>query len=461
MMRHLGWIVVAIFLVFLAALYIDLPGTTQFLGHDAKITKGIDIAGGARVLLCAPKNSSPSNDDMNTARDVISARVGGGFGVSEPQVSRVGNSCISVEIPGLKEKDQNTLIKTIGQTGYLALTDSGTTALNSGSKVKLVCSGDGCPPKSKPGTTNTGVHPPILNVVVPGKFVQRGSAQVGFDQTGQPTVTYTLQGSGSDKWCNFTTSHVNQYSAIVLDNQVVSDPVIQSAICGGNTQITGLQSSDEAKRISTFLNYGALPIALHIDSSEQVAASLGATYVDEATKAGIIGMIIVALFMLLYYRLPGLLADAALIMYAATVFAVFKLLGVTLTLAGIAGFILSIGMAVDANVLIFERMREELRSGKTLGAAVESGFRRAWPSIRDSNASTLITTIILFWFGHNFAATVITGFATTLFIGVIISMLTAVFVSHSFLRLLVHSGGLRNPNLYGVETEVVGGQQVA
>jgi preprotein translocase subunit SecD len=182
-----------------------------------------------------------------------------------------------------------------------------------------------------------------------------------------------------------------------------------------------------------------------------VAASLGSQYVNDATLAAIIGFIIVAVFMLLYYRLPGLLADIALLMYAAVVFAVFKYIGVTLTLAGIAGFILSIGMAVDANVLIFERTREELRAGKTLGAAVEAGFKRAWTSIRDSNASTIITTVILFWFGHNFADTTITGFATTLFIGVVVSMLTAVFVSHTFLRLIVLSGYARSYWLYGVE----------
>lgn len=164
--------------------------------------------------------------------------------------------------------------------------------------------------------------------------------------------------------------------------------------------------------------------------------------------------------MLLYYRLPGLIADLALVLYAAVVFAVYKFLGVTFTLAGIAGFILSIGMAVDANVLIFERMKEELRSGKTLGAAVESGFSRAFPSIRDSNASTLITTVILFWFGHNFAATVITGFATTLGIGVAVSFVTAVFVSHTFLRVLVATGHLRTPALFGVES-MTGGRQVA
>jgi preprotein translocase subunit SecD len=399
---------------------------------------------------------------MNVDRDVIAARASGGYGVTEPQVSRVGKTCISVEMPGLSNKDQQSISKVLGATGYLALTDSGATSEGAGTKVKLVCPTAGCAPNTKVGQTNMGATPPVMQIIVPGKYISRGSAQVGYDQTtGGPTVTYTLTGSGSDSWCKFTTNNVNKFSAIVLDNKVVSDPQIQQAICGGQTQITGLQSTDQAKQLATYLNYGALQVPLKLDSSETVSASLGPEYVSAATKAAIIGLIIVALFMLLYYRLPGLLADLALILYAAIVFAVFKVIGVTLTLAGIAGFILSIGMAVDANVLIFERMKEELRSGKTLGAAVESGFRRAWPSIRDSNASTIITTIILFWFGHNFAATVITGFATTLFIGVVISLLTAVFVSHTFLRLVVLSGSARNPNLYGAERPAPAGGQVA
>jgi preprotein translocase subunit SecD len=463
-MRHIGWTIVAIIIIVLAALYIDLPGTSDFFGKSVSVNKGIDLAGGARLLLCAPANSNPSSGDMDTARNVINSRAAGGFGVTEPQVTRVGHNCISAEMPGLKNQKQ--IIDSIGRTGSLVLTDGGTTGVGAGTKVQLVC-----PPTDpkcatdikKTGQTNLSAKTPIMQVVVPGKYVSRGSAQVAFDNAGQPAVQYTLEGKGSTDWCNFTTGHVNKYSAIVLDNKVVSDPTIQQAICGGQTQITGVTSS-EAKTISTYLNYGALPVPLHIDSSDQVTASLGSQYVDQATKAGIIGMIIVALFMLLYYRLPGLLADIALVMYAALVFAAFKLLGVTLTLAGIAGFILSIGMAVDANVLIFERMREELRGGKTLGAAVESGFKRAFPSIRDSNMSTIITTVILFWFGHNFAATVITGFATTLFLGVIISLATAVFVSHTFLRLVVLSGMFRNPKLYGVEepsTAMAAGGQVA
>jgi preprotein translocase subunit SecD len=455
-MRHLGWTLLAVVVVFLAALFVDLPGTNNVFGHGVKINKGIDLAGGVRVLMCAPNKSHPSSGDMDTAVQVIRQRLSGGFGVTEPAVSRVGGTCISAEIPGLTNKQQDQVLKTIGKTGYLALTDSGSTALGN-VPVKLVCKTAACGPFKVGATNPTATPKPILQIVVPGRYVKPGSAQVGFDQTGNPTVTYTLTGKGSDDWCSYTTSHVNDYSAIVLDNKIVSDPQIQSAICGGQTQITGLTSTSEAQTIATFLNYGALPVSLHVDSSEQVSATLGPQLVHQAILAAIIGLTIVALFMLAYYRLPGLLADLALILYAAVVFALFKLLGVTLTLAGIAGFILSIGMAVDANVLIFERMKEELRSGKTLGASIEAGFRRAFPSIRDSNASTIITTIILFWFGHNFAATEITGFATTLFLGVVVSFFTAVFVSQTFLRLLVSAGASRNPTLYGVES-VAGGR---
>lgn len=456
-MRHLGWTLVAVLIVFAAALYVDLPGTDAVFGHNVAINKGIDLAGGARVLMCANRGQNVTQSDMDTATNVMRNRASQGLGVTEPQVSQVGKDCISVEMPGLKNQDQ--VMGILKQTGYLALTDSGATSLPQGTKVKLVCSTSepNCAPGAKVGQTNIAAKPPVMQVVVPGRYVQQGSAQVGADNLGQPDVTYTLTGRGSSDWCNFTSANVNKYSAIVLDKQVVSDPQIQGAICGGQTQITGLGSTSAAQAIATYLNYGALPIAFHIDSSQQVAATLGPQYVHYAIEAGIIGLIIVALFMLLYYRLPGLLADIALVIYAAIVFGLFKLLGVTMTLAGIAGFILSIGMAVDANVLIFERMKEELRSGKTLGAAVESGFRRAFPSIRDSNASTIITSIILFWFGHNFAATIITGFATTLIIGVLVSFLTAVFISHSFLRLLVASGGVRNPSLYGVES-VAGGR---
>ncbi len=200
----------------------------------------------------------------------------------------------------------------------------------------------------------------------------------------------------------------------------------------------------------TLLKYGALPISFDIKSEQIVGPTLGQDSITKSEIAAAIGLGIVILFMLLYYRLPGFLADCALLLYAGTTFAVFKLVGVTLSLAGIAGFILSIGMAVDANVLIFERVKEELRAGRLLSSAIDIGWKRAWPSIRDSNCSTLITCAVLYAFGSNFGATIIVGFATTLFLGVLISMFTAVVVTRTFLNLLVPTGVVSHPALFGL-----------
>src|SRR5260370_5092289 len=221
--------------------------------------------------------------------------------------------------------------------------------------------------------------------------------------------------------------------AIVMHTDVVTDVTRHDAITNGSGVITGIGSIDAASAIAISLKYGALPLAFRIDASEQISATLGPQYVHSSIVAGLVGLGIVIVFMLLYYRLPGLLADLALLIYSAIVFALFKLIPVTLTLAGIAGFILSIGMAVDANILIFERLKEELRSGKTLGAAIEAGFNRAWTSIRDSNISTMITCAVLYEFGQTFAASAIVGFATTLFIGAAVSMFTAIVITRTCL----------------------------
>ena len=214
--------------------------------------------------------------------------------------------------------------------------------------------------------------------------------------------------------------------------------------------ITGQFSREEAQRIATVLRYGALPISLQIASQSTIDPTLGRDSLEKSQIAGAIGIGMVMLFMLLSYRLPGLVANIALLLYALFTFAIFKLLGVTLTLAGIAGFILSIGMAVDANVLIFERIKEELRAGRFLASAIAIGWKRAWPSIRDSNISTLITCAVLYFFGSNFGASIIVGFASTLFLGVVISMFTAVVVTRTFLNLLVPTGVISHPALFGL-----------
>ena len=226
--------------------------------------------------------------------------------------------------------------------------------------------------------------------------------------------------------------------------------VINSPITDGAGIIEGSFTIESAKALVVVLKYGALPVALEVLENRTVGPTLGQDSVQKSFVAGAVGLLIVVFFMLVYYRLPGLLADMALVIYALITFALFKLIPVTLTLPGIAGFILSIGMAVDANILIFERMKEELRAGKTLGAAIEAGFARAWTCIRDSNASTLITCAILFWFGMNFGASIIKGFALTLAIGVLVSLFTAITVSRTFLRLMVNTEYAKNLWLFGI-----------
>jgi len=268
--------------------------------------------------------------------------------------------------------------------------------------------------------------------VITGQHLR--NAAVSFDQTtGAPEVAFELTAEGSKRFYEYTSTHVGSILAIVLDKEVISSPRVQSAI-SDRGRITGNFSLEEARSLVIQLKYGALPVPLEVVENRTVGPTLGQDSVAKSVRAGVIGLTVVVLFMLIYYRLPGLLADLALSIYALVVLALFKLIPVVLTLAGIAGFILSVGMAVDANILIFERMKEELRAGKRLKAAIEAGFSRAWPSIRDSNMSTLITCAILWWFGGQFGATIVKGFALTLAIGVAVSLFTAITVTRTFLR---------------------------
>lgn len=445
MRQRTFYFLIGIAILAISSLVVDLAGTAgnfKVFGHGTPVKQGLDLVGGIRLLLTADDTKSASNDAMNAAVDVITKRVNA-YGVSEPQVSRVGSYSIDVEVPDVKNPEQ--LRNTLGSTGKMVIYGMGS--------LQQMAQG-------APFTTTTTIacdapSAPSPCVVVDGSELDLSQIQVTFDQFNQPQVNFGTKGAGTARLSSYTSAHIGGHMAIVLDGKVVTDPTIQGAITGGSGVINNIGSIDAANAIAIQLKYGALPIAFHIDASEQVSATLGPTYVHASILAGIIGMGIVILFMLIYYRLPGLLADLALLIYSAVVFAIFKLIPVTLTLAGIAGFILSIGMAVDANILIFERLKEELRAGKTLGAAIEAGFNRAWTSIRDSNISTMITCAVLYWFGQTFAASVIVGFATTLFIGVAVSMFTAIVVTRSFLRALVGAGTSYNPSLFGAGLEKV------
>ncbi|MFA7244920.1 MAG: protein translocase subunit SecD [Candidatus Magasanikbacteria bacterium] len=273
---------------------------------------------------------------------------------------------------------------------------------------------------------------PWKNTSLSGKNLER-SEVVSDGQTGAIQVALNFDSEGKDFFADITKRNVGQQVAIFLDNEIISAPVVQVAITDGRAVITGSFTLQEARLLSQRLNAGALPVPVNLISQQTVGASLGDRSVSSSLYAGIVGVILVMLFMLFYYRLPGLLSVIALSLYITLTLAIFKLIGVTLTLAGIAGFILSIGMAVDANVLIFERLKEELRSGKSLKAAVEEGFKRAWSSIFDGNMSTLITCLLLIWFGTSF----VKGFAITLFLGVSLSMFSAIIITRVMLRFVV------------------------
>ena len=267
-------------------------------------------------------------------------------------------------------------------------------------------------------------------------------------------MLFQFQGRQQD-FANYTRDNVSKYLTIVLDGKVIESAAIQSEI-DGQGQITGGNiTMADAQQFASYLKYGALPLPLVVESEQQLAPTLGEQAIQYSIRAAIIGLGLVVLFMLIVYRLPGLLADVALMFYALFLFASIKILGVTLSLPGIAAMILTIGMAVDANILIFERTKEELRAGRTLAAAVDLGFKRAWPSIRDSNMSTMITCAILYWFGNNFGAMIIVSFAISLFVGVAISLFTAVVVTRNFLNLLVPTGVATHPALFGLPSEAL------
>lgn len=267
------------------------------------------------------------------------------------------------------------------------------------------------------------------------------SASVTVTTLNQYAVAFQVKASAAGRLQRFTSQHLQEFMPIILDNKVISSPTLQGAI-GTNGEITGQFTRESAEALAAQINSGSLPLKLNVVGQTAIGPTLGSSAIASAVNGGILGLLVVMLFMLLYYRVPGLLANIALLLYSLFSLTIFRMVPVTLTLAGIAGFVLSIGMAVDANILIFERMKEELRGGRRIAKAMESGFERAWPSIRDSNASTLITCAILFWFGNQFGASIVKGFAVTLALGVVTSMFTAIVVTRLLLK-AAHALGLR------------------
>jgi len=379
---------------------------------------GLDLVGGTELIYKADTSKvSDVGDAMQSLKEVIERRVNI-FGVSEPLVQTESAGIISgnalerliVELPGVK--DIELAKKLIGETPIL--------------EFRLEKSGA----EEFVSTIASGTPIALDDVFYPAELTGRylAHASVEFDpQTGVPLVGLEFTSEGALLFAKITHDNVGKPLAVILDGSILSAPVIQSEITGGKAQITGNFTPKEAKALVRNLNYGALPVPITLATSQTIGASLGDVALHSGVRAGVIGFIALVIFLIIWYRLPGLVASVALISYIVLSLAIFKIIPVTLTTAGLAGFILSIGMAVDANVLIFERAAEELKKGNSI--ALHEGFRRAWLSIRDSNISSIITAIVLFWLGTS----AVKGFALTLGLGVIISMFTAITVSRTFL----------------------------
>jgi protein-export membrane protein SecD len=536
-------LLVAILILTLVVIYIGLPNSPGIhlelgpisIQRDFEIRQGLDLQGGLQVLLEAdvPPDQALEPGSLDVAAQIIDSRVNA-LGFTEPLVQTQGDRRIIVELPGIQDPERAIAI--IRETGLLEFVDAGDFFLPPGAIVETtypllesqgaqtqliapqpteVAPSEGTITQTESLTTPLEIEPPsqivtpsgstgqepvgetvsdtgqtttdsglsitdrVFATVLTGAHLKTAAVQRN-EQTGQFLIAFELTDQGGQIFGEYTGRNIGKFLSIVLDKDVISSPVIKSQIPDGQGVIEGDFTLDEAQTLVVQLRYGALPLPLRVETTRSIGPTLGQDSVQRSIRAGAVGLIIVLLFMLIYYRLPGLLADLALIVYGLLNLAVYKVgwpvlflialllmlsylverkdiwpmllgaglllltlvlatagfVGVTLTLPAITGFILSTGMAVDANILVFERMKEELRTGRSLNWAIEAGFSRAWTSIRDSNISTLITCGILFYFGSTFGAGAVRGFAITLALGVVINMFTAITVTRTFMRLV-------------------------
>ncbi|MEA1958511.1 MAG: protein translocase subunit SecD [Chloroflexota bacterium] len=477
--RHL---ITLLFIVALVAFSVSVLAITDIWGRDG-MTLGLDLKGGVYLEYQADFGDIPDWEQegrLEEAKRIIEKRVNE-WGVGEPDIYTMSPDRIVVQLPGFADiEGAKELVGSTAELMFYETAVSGNTsvavAVNASDTAIAVVgasgfevgdvfgigSGDNAETQTivdiNTGVGTFNVTPgfayshiageDVINLWTPATGLIDGEE---YELTGKyllpntyvdisqgvnlPVVAFQWDDDGAKLFSQITGRLIDQPLGIFLDNELISAPTVNSQIAGSGI-IEGM-SLEEAQQLSIQLNTGALPITLHEIRTQKVDPTLGADSLEKGMLAGVIGLALLLIFMILYYRLPGFVACLALIVYGAIVLALFKLWPVTLTLAGIAALILSIGMAVDANVLIFERMKEELRSGRTLGSAIETGFNRAWPAIRDSNVSTLITCIILFWFGNTFGAAPVMGFALTLGIGVAVSMFTAIVVTRTFLRTIL------------------------
>jgi len=420
----------------LAVKNIDLGSFERGSSEPLGLSLGLDLVGGIHLVYQAGENGfEPTADQMAGVVDKITRRVNK-LGVAEPSIQQLGTDRLVIQLPGLE--DEEAAKSLIGSTALLEI-------------VERICTAYPC------------------DETAPGNFTDQPTGLSGSDMstafagtntvTGEPILLFELNRGAASKFADLTTKLFNtnvvggtpDQLAFRMDGVVLVAAVVSSPILAGSGQINGNFSAEEVRKLAIQVESGRLPIEITELSSAFVAASLGADSLDQALQAGLIGLALVLFFMIAYYRLAGLVAAVALVFYTAMVLAVFKLFPVTLTLAGLAGFIISLGMAVDANILIFERMKEEIRIGRTLPFAVQIGFNRAWTSIRDGNVSTLIIAAVLFFFGSSGANSSVTGFAVALTIGVLISMFTAIVISKKMLGLAVGTSLGKWPRAFSPE----------
>jgi preprotein translocase subunit SecD len=420
----------AVFLLIFAAAIGYFVYSSEMSGGSKKFRLGLDLSGGTHLVYQADVSKlAPTDisDSMSSLRDVVERRVNT-FGVSEPLVQTEQAKSLSskesaykliVELPGVTDVDE--AVRSIGATPSLEFRLATADDMRAFQEASVNFS------------TTSQMQMEFLKIFkttgLNGSMVAKANVEFN-TTTNQPMVGLTFTTEGRELFAKITKENINNYLGIFLDGQPISQPVIRDAILDGKGQISGSFTLDEAKRLVRDLNYGALPVPITLISTQTIGPSLGAAAVNGGMKAGIISFIVIAIFLIIWYRLPGFIATIALGVYTVIMLALFKLIPVTLTAAGIAGFIITIGMAVDANILIFERMKEELERGRGIWDAMHEGFARAWLSIRDSNISSIITGLILFYFG---STSVVTGFALVFVIGVMVSMFTAITASRLFL----------------------------
>ena len=374
---------------------------------------GLDLKGGVyAVLEAAPEKEGDiiDNETMNSLIEVLDRRING-IGVAESVVQKAGNNRVIIELPGIS--DTTEAINMIGKTALL--------------EFKIM-------------DENGNLGPTLLT----GGALKK--AQVGYGNLGEPQINFEMKPEGAIEFARITRENVGKQLAIVLDGKVQTAPVIRTEIPGGTGSISGNYTVEEAKRTATLLNSGALPIKAEIVETRTVGASLGDESIAASMGAGKVAMALIGIFMLIFYRFPGIVADIALVCFGIITFALLQFIGATLTLPGIAGLILSAGMAVDANVIIFERIKEELGFGNTIRGAINAGFSKGFVAIFDSNLTTLIITGILFIFGTG----PVKGFAVTLTIGTVASMFTAIVMTKVLLMVFVEVFHLNNPKLFGI-----------